>query len=888
VVTERKFIQCEIDSSYQSLFLSKVATFQCNTLKWEEKESPSGRCTLQAWDETTFGEMVISCGLERCTQLGLRSGETAQKIPADKYVGIGCSDIKCSCSKAGGCGAATTAFASLTQGGSVHCNNDTNECILEQPDLSLQMSLHNCGGGECVSELATIPNFPQPSITPIIYGSIGGFLVLCLIVCCAISLLLGTVFDIVHTKRMKTEWKLLTERSHGLNISVQRVSLTKRWGKGKILDDVSCEIETGNLVAIMGASGAGKTSLLDVIAGRNKSASLSGRILYDGISIKKLSQRHVGYVFQDELMFESLTVRETLNFIADLRIPSCVSGKQKRDHVQLVLESLKIAHIAKSRVSRISGGEKRRLSLGVELIALPPCLALDEITSGLDSQTAQLCCNLLQKLCKEKGRTIVCSIHQPRSNIWRMFDKVILLSKGRLIYSGPRTEAVSFLESKGFAMPAETNPADFIIDCLVGMEEREAIQGDCVPQSQIEMYEQQGTSTGPSQNGKVANSDSIEDHVADTQDMDDNVERINATSDQAFDQEYNTEAQVEEFTLNTTDPTVSPIAKNGSIVPPIDDDDDQNDRTEIADSTGKKSSLQLASTSSVEPYFFKSKYAVSYLRQVIVLSRRAFKNFRRNFVLLPLQYGSAIFIGIVVGLMFWKLGFDIAGSQSRSGVLFFSLFILAFGSMSNLDIFIRERRIFTREVASGWYNPLCYFTAKALFDIIPLRIAPPILMGSIFYWMCELNSGAGNFFWFLFILVLFNICSGAMGIMIGIASPSVGIANFTSILMILGNSLFAGFLINRRSLPNFISWASWLSYWSYAFEALLANEFIGQTLTLSPQAVDLSITVGGSFWLSEFGMNQDNFYIDIVAVGCYAALFLIVSGVLLTFVRERR
>lgn len=198
-----------------------------------------------------------------------------------------------------------------------------------------------------------------------------------------------------------------------------------------VLDDISGELPGGCLLAILGPSGSGKTSLLNVLAGRvplSKGATLTGTVTADG---KPRGAVPSAYVMQDEALFELATVRETLMFTAQLRLPHGSSMVVMEDRVGEVMSELNISKcadtiIGNQKVRGLSGGERKRVNIGVELLNNPPLVFMDEPTSGLDSFQAAAVMSTLSNLARA-GRTIVASIHQPRSSIYAMLDQMLLM-----------------------------------------------------------------------------------------------------------------------------------------------------------------------------------------------------------------------------------------------------------------------------------------------------------------------------------------------------------------------------------------------------------------------------------------------------------------------------
>ncbi|KAI0149085.1 P-loop containing nucleoside triphosphate hydrolase protein [Pestalotiopsis sp. NC0098] len=235
-----------------------------------------------------------------------------------------------------------------------------------------------------------------------------------------------------------------------------------------LLNSIDVSLQSGTLTAILGGSGSGKTTLLNTVAERVFSGRLSqtGSILFN--EQKGVNSVSHAYVMQQDILIPSLTVRETLRYSADLRLPQTVAKEERWRIVEEVILELGLKECADTRVGNsqrrgLSGGEKRRTSIGVQLLANPSVLFLDEPTTGLDATSAHQLVKTLKSLA-QKGRTIITTIHQPRSEIWDLFDNLIILSRGSPVYSGPRTECESWFSDLGYKLPAFVNPAEFFVD----------------------------------------------------------------------------------------------------------------------------------------------------------------------------------------------------------------------------------------------------------------------------------------------------------------------------------------------------------------------------------------------------------------------------------------
>ncbi|CAN1772560.1 ABC transporter G family member 22 [Linum perenne] len=240
-----------------------------------------------------------------------------------------------------------------------------------------------------------------------------------------------------------------------------------------ILNGITGCVNPGEVLALMGPSGSGKTTLLNLLGGRlNQTHNVGGSISYNDQPYSKFLKSRIGFVSQDDVLFAHLTVRETLTYAALLRLPSSLTreAKEKRaiDVIQeLGLERCQDTIIGGSFVRGVSGGERKRVCIGTEIIINPSLLFLDEPTSGLDSTTALRIVQLLQEIA-EAGKTVVTTIHQPSSRLFHKFDKLILLGKGSLLYFGKASEVMAYFSSIGCNPLLAMNPAEFLLDLANG------------------------------------------------------------------------------------------------------------------------------------------------------------------------------------------------------------------------------------------------------------------------------------------------------------------------------------------------------------------------------------------------------------------------------------
>ena len=242
--------------------------------------------------------------------------------------------------------------------------------------------------------------------------------------------------------------------------------------KRKVLDKVSGYALPGDFISIIGASGAGKTTLLNHLSGRllSKNLEIAGDVKINGQlkrDVKNVKEV-IAYVQQDDILFQSLTVRECMEFSAKLRMKGTDYDRKKRvDHLisALKLQKCQNTQIGGPIIKGVSGGERKRTSIAVELLMEPSLIFLDEPTTGLDSFTATQVIGILRNLA-QNGRTVIQTIHQPNSEIFEFFHKLMLITDGKTIFFDGKDNAVGYFKSIGFACPEFTNPADYFLNFM--------------------------------------------------------------------------------------------------------------------------------------------------------------------------------------------------------------------------------------------------------------------------------------------------------------------------------------------------------------------------------------------------------------------------------------
>ncbi|KAF4665918.1 hypothetical protein FOL46_003363 [Perkinsus olseni] len=260
-----------------------------------------------------------------------------------------------------------------------------------------------------------------------------------------------------------------------VDIRFEHLSMTLKWGtRRQILQDVTGEFPAGSLSAVMGPSGGGKTTFMNALSNRAPYGDVTGKVWVNGFEGNFGEYpKQLGFVPQDDIMFDRLTVYQNLYYSAMVRLPEDMPREKKLKIIEDVIQVLDLEQVRHTIVGSpgrrgISGGQKKRVNIGIELVAYPRVLFLDEPTSGLDSAASMAVTKCLARM-RTLGITVVCVIHQPRYAIFRQFTHCLLLGKGgRTVYIGKTSQAEDYFVSHGFRIPRGENVADWFIDIISG------------------------------------------------------------------------------------------------------------------------------------------------------------------------------------------------------------------------------------------------------------------------------------------------------------------------------------------------------------------------------------------------------------------------------------
>jgi ABC-type multidrug transport system ATPase subunit len=505
---------------------------------------------------------------------------------------------------------------------------------------------------------------------------------------------------------------------------------------------------------------------MNVLSGRaayqEGSITINGKAL-NKAGMKKLMSR-VAYVKQQDIFFETLSVRDQLTYTAQLRFSDTDTRKEERNRkirteVDKILQLLRLTKVADNPIMMCSGGEKKRVNIGNELLTDPSIILLDEPTSGLDSASAVSLLDVLKDLAKNHGKTIITSIHQPNSATFlNTFDKLLMLSDGKAVYFGTPADSLQYLKAKGLQCPEGYNAADHWMNQLV-------------------------------------TDASVEDNAP-----------ISTNADNARDWSHKSlkSDRAPKVYLQIT-----------------------WDNDAIASQLQEASKVQLSITNGRESIIDNSvdensKYATSWSTQYKTLTHRALKK-SKSTVFSPVNILKTIATGVVVGIVYFNQTYTESDVFNIYAYFFFVMLYWVFNGMFEaLFAFPQERVVILKERATASYRLSAYFCAMTTADM-PVFMFMPFVFLVISYWMTVPTLGFSTFVLILIIALLSVITGQGMGQMIGAAFDDIQVGQAVATVMVLFLMLLGGLF--AQNIPNWLSWVRYISPFAYASNAALGVIF---------------------------------------------------------------
>eukprot|EP00756_Hemistasia_phaeocysticola_P045722 Hpha_TRINITY_DN1946_c0_g1::TRINITY_DN1946_c0_g1_i1::g.30976::m.30976 len=703
-----------------------------------------------------------------------------------------------------------------------------------------------------------------------------------------------------RTSQRMAAWARDAGTRPGVNLDLRGTDLGYTVNGRKVLANVCINQTPGRSLAIMGPSGAGKTTLLDILAARDKSGKPEGQLavggsLVQGEHMREVYRDLVGYVSQDDCLLPQLTAYEAVLYSARLRLPLGMWNEDKQRIAREVLTQLRLSGVEDTQIGSsglngvrgLSGGERRRVSIACELVASPAVLILDEPTSGLDSYSAKVVMETIVGLGKGGGElwhttpsgvlsqppVVIFSIHQPSTEVFSLFDDLLLLSEGGVLYYGPARGAVPHFISQGVEIGGTQNPGDFI---LAVAQTVQPAQREGLKQAAIDARKR---------DSRLALT--ALDHSGGTG-MDD-VEL--ASRPGSFVRRES----------NLSVLTSGPQQQNRENGAPS---DAGSAHSLLAQSPGRARAGSIVSIGEVDvagrcPLESRSRqrrwHRGDFYHELGIVLSRAFRCLSASYQLVLFHAVGTVVVAGVLCLFYHSEPLNLPGTLNKAGAITFALLLLGLSALSALELFYTERDVFVRERSNGYYGSLSYFLSKLAFDIVPLRAVPALYIGALTYVQMGFRTDSTSHFgWFLYILAMFNVGTAGIAVVCAALAPSFGAGALLAALVNLMWLMFTPIIVQGNSIPPLLRWMRFGSPYFLAFESLLVNELGGQQCQFAPtdafgkesaQAIDIPCNQ----YLFNLALDPTRFQTDVWLLSAAAVFYLALGWVCIhVLLREKR
>lgn len=620
-----------------------------------------------------------------------------------------------------------------------------------------------------------------------------------------------------------------------------------------ILNQVSGQAKPGEILALMGPSGSGKTSLLDVLSSRSAyqdgTVSLNDSVITNRPGKVKALKRRIAYIKQQDIFFDHLTVKDQLTYTAFLRLGDDYTKEEKRSEVSKVIDLLRLNKCKDTPIRLVSGGERKRVNIGTELLTNPSIIMLDEPTSGLDSTSAVALIDLLVSLAHDHGKTVITSIHQPSSAVFHKFDNVVFLADGCVVYYGSPCYSLEYCDGLGLKCPEGYNAADHWMDLLV---EDSAIENGVVSSSNefVEKDPLLGAqlnshsnfpiklgnieTTGSGGGGSAPKTMTIMDGSAKTGDaimsprkgasasisgrvsIKNVLRKISAIN-------VNKPIHLLEQTKRTRDEYLTKNTTKAKLINNWNVDGFaqkmEEGRDSLSVSSHSKDGTGIIYEDLEKPV---QKFNTSWTTQFHVLLHRSLKN-SRSAILTSINITKSVALGFLTGLLWFQVKNTEATVQDKGSFLFFSITYWIFdGTFAAIFSFPMERTIIFKERASGSYHLSAYFLSKTLSEM-PTRLVLPTAFWSIAYWMAGINPRFDVFLSTLGCTLLAVLAGESYGLLCGALVMDFEKAMTVMIVFSLTAMAAGGYYI--KNIPAFLQWLKYISPFKPGYEAAQALVF---------------------------------------------------------------
>ncbi|KAG7379925.1 hypothetical protein PHYBOEH_011707 [Phytophthora boehmeriae] len=623
--------------------------------------------------------------------------------------------------------------------------------------------------------------------------------------------------------------------------SVRGLTAKKHTVKKQILKDVSGVFKPGTITLVLGQPGSGKSSLMKLLSGRfpqDKNVRLEGEVTYNGspaADVRRRLPQFVSYVTQRDKHYPALTVKETLEFAH----ACCGGGFSERDaqhftvgtpeenkaaldaaramfkhYPEIVIQQLGLDNcqdtvVGDAMTRGVSGGERKRVTTGEMEFGNKYVMMMDEISTGLDSAATFDIITTQRSIAKKFRKTVVISLLQPSPEVFALFDDVVILNEGHVMYHGPRADALRYFENLGFQCPPRRDVADFLLD--LGTDKQSQYEVSSIPQSSIPRTASQ---------------------YADV-----------FTNSSVFKQ------TMQELQGPVHPTLVEDKAKHIDPIPEF----HQN--------------------------FWDSTMAVVRRQMTLTMRDTAFLVGRSVMVLM---------MGLLYSSTFYQI--ESTNAQLVMGIIFNAVMFVSLGQQAQIPIFMAAREVFYKQRRANFYRTASYVLSNSVSQI-PLGLAESAVFGSIVYWMCGYVSSVQAFLLFELVLFMTNLALAAWFFFLSSVSPDLNVANPVSMVSILFFVLFAGFVITKEQIPDYLIWVYWINPMAWGVRALAVNQYTDSSFDVCVyDGVDYCADYGmtmGEYSLTIFEVPTEKFWLwyGIVFMGAAYVFFMFLSYVTLEYHR---
>ncbi|KAL6066653.1 ATP-binding cassette transporter snq2 [Balamuthia mandrillaris] len=549
--------------------------------------------------------------------------------------------------------------------------------------------------------------------------------------------------------------------------------------KVNVLKDITFYLKPGQMTLVLGSPNCGKDVLFKILANQVHQGKVRGTMLFNGERPDN-SRYHklISYITQEDLHLPMLTVKETIEFSHRCRM---ADAALRPERVDILLQLLNLAHradtiVGDQNIRGVSGGEKKRVTIGAEVIKLSQIILLDECTTGLDATAALSVLRVVRALA-DAGRTVLCALRQPSYEILSLFDNLIIMTAGEIAYFGPLKKSLGYFRALGYECPPNINPAVFL-------------------QEVVEYCENFISPSVPSNFAPHTPAD----FVAEWKKSELAQKSLDIIREKGIKRKLKSQKFREENNQSTND-----IA--------AEDEEKQQEKESL------KSNIEL------KDYKKEQMYPISTAEQFNLVQKREFTIVFRDKATLLTRLLRSLVLSLILASLYFQLSNTQVDARNRQGLIFFSLTYVAFSAFSTLPRTSLGRAVFYRQSDAKYHGTLSYALSIVIADM-PVILMDVVLFSTIVYWMCGLNSEQGERYLF-FLLIMFTtaVVMACFIRVVAVSCPNDIVANTVSPVFIVLILLFCGYLIPPGSIPPWFIWLYWIDPLRYAFEAIMINEF---------------------------------------------------------------